>query len=72
MLIETTLKYRADSEIAAKDMIESYRAQAKEKGYTIKKASYTRKDKKSKGEIIDTKFLVEITQTFGGFWEDLD
>lgn len=71
MLIETTSKYRADSEIQAKDMIEAFRAQAKEKGYTIKKAGYTRKDKKAKGEIIATIFLVEVTQIFGDIWEDL-
>lgn len=72
MLIEITSKYRAETEIKAKDMIESFRAQAQDKGYIIKKASYTRKDKKAKGEIIATAYLVEITQVFGSFWEDFE
>ena len=72
MLLETTLKYRVDTEIQAKDTIDAYREQAKEKGFIIKKASYERKDKKSKGEIIATVFVVTITQVFAALWEDID
>lgn len=71
MLIETTSKYRASSEVAAKDMIESFRAQAKEKGYVVKKAGYEYKTKKAKGEIIAECWVVSITQVFGDIWEDL-
>ena len=45
MLLETTSKYRAESEVQAKDMIESYRAQAEKEGYIIKKAGYEYKNK---------------------------
>lgn len=72
MLLETTQKFAVDSEVAAKDMIESFREQSQKDGYDIKKASYTRKDKKAKGEIIATKFLVEIIQTFSGIWDDIE
>ena len=44
----------------------------KEKGFIIKKASYERKDKKAKGEIIATVFVVTITQVFATLWEDID
>lgn len=71
MLIETTSKYRADSEIKAKDMIEAFRAQAQEKGYKVKKAGYEYKNKKSKGEIIAECWVVSVTQVFGDIWEDL-
>jgi hypothetical protein len=71
MLLETTNKYRTDSEIDAKDTIEAYRAQAAEKGYLIKKASYEYKNKKSKGEIVAEAWVVTITQVFGTLWEDL-
>lgn len=71
MLLETTLKYRVDTEIQAKDIIEEYRNQAQQKGYVIKKASYERKDKKAKGEIIATVFVVTITQVFATLWEDI-
>lgn len=72
MKLETTTKYRMDSEIAAKDLIDEFRKNADAQGYTVKKAGYTRKDKKSKGEIIATVFLVEIVQTFAGIWDDLE
>ena len=72
MLLEITSKFRAKTEIAAKDMIEQFRAEASQKGYIVKKAGYTRKDKKSKGEVIATVFLVEIVQTFAGIWDDLE
>ena len=71
MLLVTTLKYRVDTEIQAKDIIEEYRNQAQQKGYVIKKASYERKDKKAKGEIIATVFVVTITQVFASLWEEI-
>lgn len=72
MLLEITSKYKVDTETQARDMIEGYRAKAEQDGYVVRKAGYARKDKKAKGEIIATAFEVTITQTFGGFWEDLE
>lgn len=72
MLLETVQKFSVDTEIEAKDMIESFRTKSSEGKYTIKKASYSRKDKKAKGEIIATKFVVEITQSFAGVWDELE
>lgn len=71
MLLETTSKYRADSEIQAKDMIEQFRREASEKGYIVKKAGYEYKTKKAKGEIIAEAWIVSVTQIFGDVWEDL-
>jgi len=71
MLLETTSKYRALSENEAKEMIEGFRAQAKEKGYVVKKASFEYKTKKAKGEVIAEAWVVTITQVFGDLWEDL-
>lgn len=72
MLLETTSKFRADSETAAKDMIEKYRQQAIEKGYILKKAGYEYKVKKSKGEIIAQAWVVSITQIFNELWGDVE
>lgn len=72
MILETTLKFRADSEISAKEVIEGYRKDAAEKGYVIKKAGYEYKTKKAKGEIIAEAWVVSITQVFGGLWEDVE
>jgi len=71
MLLEATNKYRADSEEQAKDMIEAIRQDANKKGYSIKKASYERKTKKAKGEVIAEVFVVTVTQIFAELWEDL-
>ena len=72
MLLEVTTKMRVDSEEKAKEVIESYRKEAADKGYVIKKAGYERKEKKAKGEVIAERWVVTVTQTFGALWEDLD
>lgn len=71
MLLETMSKFRADTEVEAKEIIEKFRQEAAQKGYIVKKASYERKDKKAKGEVIATAFIVSITQVFGKLWEEL-
>jgi len=71
MLLETTSKYRADSESQAENMITKFREEAAEKGYIVKKAGFEHKTKKSKGEIIAEVWVVTITQIFGDIWEDL-
>ncbi len=71
MLLETTSKYRALSENEAKEMIEGFRKEAKDKGYVVKKAGFEYKTKKAKGEIVGEIWVVTITQVFGDPWEDL-
>lgn len=71
-LLKQTIETRTDSENEAKELIESYRKEAKEKGYTINSAGYTYKTKKSKGEIIDEAYVVKVVQSFSGIWEDLE
>lgn len=71
MLLETTSKYRADSENQAKEMIEKFRNEAGEKGYIVKKAGFEYKTKKAKGEVVAEAWVVSITQIFGDIWEDL-
>jgi len=68
MILETTTKLKVNSEDLAKETIEAYRKDALEKGYTIKKAGYEYKTKKAKGEIIDEKWVVSVTQIFGELW----
>lgn len=71
MLLETTSKYRAETEVGARDMIEAFRAHAEEKGYSVKKAGYEHKVKKAKGEIVAEVWIVTVTQVFSDIWEDL-
>lgn len=69
-LLKETIELRADTEIEAKEIIENYRKEASEKGYTIGAAGYTYKTKKSKGEIIDEAWVCKIVMNFSGIWEE--
>lgn len=68
-ILKTTEEYRTDSEIEAKEAMERFRAEAKEKGYHINKSGYTYKAKKSKGDIIDEAWIVSITKEYSSVWE---
>ena len=68
-LLKETLELRADSEESAKECIEQYREEAKEKGYTITAAGYTYKAKKAKGEIISEAWICKIVMQFSEVWE---
>lgn len=70
-LLKKTVELRADSEEESKNIIESYRKDAEEKGHTMTAAGYTYKTKKSKGEIIGDGYLIKIVETYAGFWDDL-
>ena len=69
-LLKETIELRADTEFEAKEVIENYRKEAAEKGYTIGAAGYTYKTKKSKGEIIDEAWVCKIVMNFSGVWEE--
>lgn len=66
--LETTEKYRVNSEEEAKAAMEYFREDAKKNGYLIKKSGYERKEKKAKGEIIDEGYLVSVVKVFDTFW----
>lgn len=68
-LLKETLELRADSEVEAKEIIEKYKEDAKEKGYLITAAGYTYKTKKAKGEIIDEAWICKIVQQFSEVWD---
>ena len=61
--LEETIKMRADSENEAQEIINEFRAK-----FNVKKASYERKEKKSKGEVIGEGYLVTVTLTHADFW----
>lgn len=72
ILLKVTEEYRAETEGEVKEMSERFRTEAREKGYTLNSFSYTKKEKKSKGEIIDEGYLVKVAKVYGGFWDGLD
>ena len=70
--LKVTAEYRAESEEEAKQMNEDFKKEAKDQGYILTSFAYTKKEKKSKGEIIDDGYLVKVVKTYGGFWDGLD
>ena len=65
-------EYRAETEQEVKDMNERFKSEAHSEGYVLSAFSYTKKEKKSKGEIIDEGYLVKVTKVYGGFWDGLE
>ena len=64
LLLKTTDVYRVDDEKDAIEMIENFRDNAITEGYTLSKSGYVMKNKKSKGEIVDSWCIVTIEKTF--------
>ena len=71
-LLKVVEEYRAESEQEVKEMNEQFKAGAKSEGYILNSFSYTKKEKKSKGEIIDEGYLVKVAKIYGGFWDGLE
>lgn len=69
-ILDITEQYRVDSEEEVKEFIEEVKEKGKEEGYIVKSYSSSLKEKKSKGEIIDSAYLVKITKSINGFWEE--
>ena len=68
-LYKVTEEYVADSEQEAVNIIEAFRKDAAEKGYTLGNCSYTYKTKKAKGEIIGECWTVVVKKILGGIWD---
>lgn len=71
-LLKVTEEYRAESEQEVKEMNEQFKAAAKTDGYVLNAFSYTKKEKKSKGDVIDEGYLVKVAKVYGGFWDGLE
>lgn len=64
MLLKTTDVYRVDNEEEAVKMIEDTKNNSLRDGYTLTKSGYVLKNKKSKGEIIESWAVVTVEKTF--------
>lgn len=69
-LLKETKIYREDTEADAIAAIQKFRDEADENGYMVKKASYSYKVKKAKGEIIDSGFQIEVQLEYNTFWDE--
>lgn len=61
LLMKKTETYRVDTEEEAIKMIEDFRAESRNDVYEVSKASYTKKNKKVKGEIVEEWVVAEVT-----------
>ena len=64
VLMKTVETYRVDTEEEAMRMIEEAKDGQLTQAYTLTKSSYVMKVKKSKGEIIDSYYLVSTERKF--------
>lgn len=71
-LLKVVEEYRAESEQEVKDMNEKFKVEARSEGYILNAFSYTKKEKKKSGEVIDDGYLVKVAKVYGGFWDGLD
>ena len=59
-IMKRTDEIKVDTEEEAMKLIESFKEKAKTDGYEIVSHTATLKEKKSKGEVIDSYYLVKI------------
>jgi hypothetical protein len=71
-LLKVVEEYRAESEQEVKEMNEQFKTEAKSEGYILNAFSYTKKEKKKSGDIIDDGYLVKVAKVYGGFWDGLE
>jgi hypothetical protein len=71
-LLKVTEEYRAESEQEVREMNEQFKTEAKSEGYILNAFSYTKKEKKKSGDIIDDGYLVKVAKVYGGFWDGLE
>ena len=71
-LLKVVEEYRAESEQEVKEMNEQFKTEAKSEGYILNTFSYTKKEKKKSGDIIDDGYLVKVAKVYGGFWDGLE
>lgn len=68
-ILDITEQYRVDTEEEVKEFIEEIKEKGKEEGYIVKSYSSSLKEKKSKGEIVDSGYLLKVTKSINTFWE---
>ena len=71
-LIKRTEEYIVDTEEQAIAAIQSFRDAAAKDGYVLGASGYTLKEKKAKGEVVASVYLLKITKVFGGVWDDYE
>lgn len=63
-LLKTTDVFRVNDEEEAVQVIQEFKNNQAAEGYTLTKSGYVLKNKKSKGEIVDSWAIVTVERTF--------
>jgi hypothetical protein len=66
---QVTEVYRIDTEEEVRTFNEELKAEAISEGYVLKSYSYTLKEKKLKGEVVDSAYQVKVVKEYANFWE---
>lgn len=66
---QVTEIYRIDTEEEVQAFNEQLKEEAVTDGYVLKSYSYTLKEKKAKGEVIDSAYQVKAVKEYAQFWE---
>ena len=66
---QVTEVYRVDTEEEVRTFNEELKAEAINDGYVLKSYSYTLKEKKLKGEVVDSAYQVKVVKEYESFWE---
>lgn len=61
-IMKQTDEIRVDTYDEAKALIEKFKSEARENGYDVISSAATLKEKKSKGEVIDSYYIVKIVK----------
>ena len=69
MINQITEVYRVDTEEEVQAFNEQLKEAAIEEGYVLKSYAYTLKEKKLKGEVVDSAFVVKVVKEYAGFWD---
>lgn len=69
-LLKVTTEHRAYTEDEAKEFIETFRKEAKEKGYTVQSAGWTIVEKKKAHAVIGTAWKVKCVAIYDNVWDE--
>jgi hypothetical protein len=66
---QVTEVYRVDTEEEVQAFIEDLKTNAMEEGYILKSCAYTLKEKKSRGDVVDSAWQLKVVKEHATFWD---
>lgn len=70
--LKEKLTFRCEIEDEAKALIEHYKQDGHTNGYEVNKVSYQYKEKKAKGDVIDSCWQVDLELIYTTIWAGLE